>query len=114
MCVDTGSTVTLINRALTQNLGLKPQYTRSTRMNGIGDNISTSQYVAFTIEIGGKEIYLQVYILPVFKAEILVGMNTLRYYGMDVLVSKNVLKWEDVEVSLVTKKITTLLDKYER
>ncbi len=77
-------------------------------MNGIGDNISTSQYVAFIIEIGGKEIHFQAYIFPVLKAEILVGINTLRYYKMDVLVSKNVLKWEDVEVPLVTKKITYL------
>src|SRR6266536_4338229 len=91
--VDTGSTVTLTDRALTQNLSLKPQYTRRTRINGIKDNISTSQYVAFTIKIDDKKIYLQAYILPVLKAEILVKIDTLRHYEMDVLVSKNVLKW---------------------
>ncbi len=112
--VDTGSTVTLTDRALTQNLSLKPQYTRRTRINGIKDNISTSQYVAFTIKIDDKKIYLQAYILPVLKAEILVKIDTLRHYEMDVLVSKNVLKWEDVKVPLITKKITTLVNKYER
>ncbi len=83
-------------------------------MNGIRNNISTSQYIAFTIEIDSKKIHLQAYILPILKAEILVKMDTLRHYKIDILVSKNILKWEDVEIPLVTKKITTLLDKYER
>ncbi len=61
-------------------------------MNGIRDNISISQYVTFIIKIDGKEIHLQAYILSVLKAEILVEIDTLRYYEIDVLISKNVLK----------------------
>jgi len=41
-------------------------------------------------------------------------MDIFRYYKIDILVSKNVLKWEDVKILLITKKITILLDKNER
>jgi len=98
--------VTIIDKALTNKLQLKPEYTRPTRIIDIRDNISTSQYITFSIEIGGKQVYLQIYILPRLAAEILIEMDIIRHCNIDVMISKNILFFDGVEVPLITKNVS--------
>ena len=98
VCMDTGSMVSLIDTTKAKEAGLTTKYTRLMRINGIG-NQSTSKYTTFTIRLGNKEIPVQAYVLEL-RAGIILGMDTLKPNGIDVLPSRDVVQIEDEEVPM--------------
>ena len=64
------------------------------------------------MEIEGKEIEVHATVFPEMCSELLVGMNTLEKYGIDILNSKKVVRIGGLEVPL--KNESTTMDDYRR
>ena len=99
VCVDTGSSISLIDTAFAKELYLDLQYTRIMHLRGIG-NQRTTTYVKFPIYIAGIEVWVTAYVIYVKSIRVILGMDILRANQIDVLTSKDLLKIKDKEVPL--------------
>ena len=99
VCVDTGSSISLIDAAFAKELNLDIQYTRMMHLRGIG-NQRTTTYIKFPIYIVGIEVWVTTYVIYVKSIRIILGMDILQANRIDVLTSRDILKIKDKEVPL--------------
>ena len=88
ICLDTGSMVTLTDERIVNKLGLEIKNTKPVNLRGVG-NQTTSTYVNYNITIGNEKLAVQSYVVEGLSAGVLLGMDTIKDYNVDILTSKN-------------------------
>jgi len=119
VCVDTGADHSCVDTEFVRVLRLNTEPTNEGKHHGIGGVVKANTCAKFSMKIGSMDIDVHATVIPRLWT-MLMGMNTLQKYKMDVLLSKGVLKIGDLEIPLVQgpdhETITTAADagKYDK
>ena len=92
VCVDTGADASCVDDRLVKLLRLPTEPTKLSTCSGVSGRTASSSCTKFTMYIGDVPIEMHAMVLPALGAGLLVGMNTLQAYGIDVLNSQRVLQ----------------------
>ncbi|KAL8658047.1 MAG: hypothetical protein Q9202_007632 [Teloschistes flavicans] len=108
ICADTGTGGTFIDHHLASNiLGLAAIRTMPIRVRGLAEG-TVNKYVTFKVKFDGSDKVLDVtaYLYKGLSAGIILGNDTLAKYGIDVLLSKQVIIVDGVEIPYDYKKFS--------
>ncbi|KAL8635025.1 MAG: hypothetical protein Q9228_007445 [Teloschistes exilis] len=106
ICTDTGTGISAIDHELAiHTLGLKAMKTKSARICGIGSGI-VNKYVTFQVKLEGSDKVLDItaYLYKGLNAGIILGNNSMKKHGIDVLLTKEVIMMDGVEIPFNYKK----------
>lgn len=100
VCVDTGADTSCVDDRFVRALQIPTAPTKTLYCHGISGRTVSKACAKFSVEIGGKAIQVHATVLPTLHAGLLLGMNTLQTYDIDVLNSKRVVKIGNVKVPM--------------
>ncbi|KAL8657794.1 MAG: hypothetical protein Q9202_007649 [Teloschistes flavicans] len=108
ICADTGTGGTFIDHHLASNvLGLAAMRTMPIRVRGLTEG-TVNKYVTFKVKFDGSDKVLDVtaYLYKGLSAGIILGNDTLAKYSINVLLSKQVIIVDGVEIPYDYKKFS--------
>lgn len=111
--VDTRADGSSVSDEWARVLRLPTEPTQEKTYTGILGRITSNTCSNFTMKVGGRDIDVHATVIPRLTVGLLVGMNTLQKYQMDVLLSKRVLKIVELEVPLVHRHDPDTITKAE-
>lgn len=104
--MDTGAAVACVDDRLIKAFRLPTEPATTRTYSGITGRTASNTCATFPVEIGGREIRVYATVLPALDAGLLLGMNTLQAYDVDVLAAKAVVRIAGTKVPMVNRRIT--------
>ncbi|KAL8635087.1 MAG: hypothetical protein Q9228_007388 [Teloschistes exilis] len=108
ICVDTGTGISAIDHHLAvHTLGLKAMKTGAAKICGIGSGI-VNKYVTFQVKLEGSDRPLDItaYLYKGLSANIILGNDSMKKHGIDVLLTKKVIMMGGVKIPFAYKKVS--------
>ena len=99
MCFDTKNIIILINDRIANKLNFKIKNIKSINLRKLKNQL-ISKYVNYDIIINNEKLIVQLYVIEKFDANVLLNMNIIKNYNVDIFIFKNQIYIKKNQISM--------------
>ena len=108
ICLDIESMMILIDDRFVNKLSLEIKNIKSINLREVNNQI-TSNYVNYNIIIDNEKLIVQSYVVEELDANVLLDMNIIKNYNVNILIFKNQICIENSEMSMTYDRVEEVI-----
>ena len=108
ICLNNDNMISLIDNKLIKNMNFTSHVMKNVNLIDVS-NQTTNFYVNYILKINEKNIFVQAYVINDLTIEILLNVDVIENYNIDLLTFKRMIALENNEISMIFERVENIM-----